>query len=741
MKRIVLLAAAWAAIHGFASDFGNTYVNWESMGNTTDEKGNPYYTQRFTITGNTYFKGLGFCMFARNMEMTNPKDTITEIVPGYYYITSPRLNGANKVTFEVKTRGQLVNCCYAPDGVHRVNTDGSTSATIFTRQTIDSPEQWVLNNKDLMPYGPEIYAANERRATDWQPGPYDVIPAFKNVELTGGESAIPLNPVFQNIAPENPEYSVITVRNDSIIIACRPDKQWAVYYHLKAKVLEPNKGKKLPNAVITDWPDHEWRGQHIDIARNFSGPKTMNKVLEILAVNRLNKLHFHIVDDEAWRLEIAGLPELTSVGARRGFSANGETDHLYQIFAGDGNPDSRTGTANGYWTRQEYINFIRRAHTIGIDVIPEIESPGHARAAIKAMERRHLDGDDTYRLIHDGDTSKYTSAQSFHDNIMNPALPGPYKFMDRVFDELIGIYAEAGVPLLGIHIGGDEVPGGSWSGSDIAQQFMAEHGMTTEKELHAYFVRQMAKSLKQRGVPMFGWEEIAVGHGDEFNCEVAPVTAGVNCWHNTPDAAIKAVNAGYPVILSNVNRFYLDMAPSRHPEERGLTWGGTVDEFDALGGYLHQMCPVNLDSVPGKVIGVQGQMWAETIRDEHCITTLLLPKIQGLAERAWNADSTWTEAQFNAIIGAKELPLYTAAPASLKVHMRQPGIMVSKGKVYMNAPYPGGEIRYTTDGTEPTEASPLYTAPFKQRRHKDIRAKYFRNGSASVTTYLSPKRK
>lgn len=740
MKPIIFIAAAFAAVQALAADYGDTFVEWQSLGNTADSNGKPYYTQRFTVTGNTRFPRLAFNMFARKMQMTNPADTLVEIVPGYYYIASPRLNGDRKVTFEIKTNGQVVNSRYAPDGVHRVNADGTTTATVYTRLPLDRPEQWIQRGKDYMTYGPEIYAANEQRATDWQPGPYDVIPAFKSVELTGGESTIPINPVFRNIAPENPEFSTITIRNDSIIISCRPDRQWAVYYHLKAKVLEPNKGRRLPNAVITDYPDHQWRGQHIDIARNFLTPATMHKLLDILAANRLNKLHFHIVDDEAWRLEITGLPELTSVGARRGYSADGEKDHLYQIFAGDGNPDSKTGTANGYWTRRQYIDFIRRAHTIGIDVIPEIESPGHARAAIKAMERRHLDGDDTYRLIHDGDTSKYTSAQSFHDNVMNPALPGPYKFMDRIFDELIGIYAEAGVPLLGIHIGGDEVPKGSWNGSDAAKRFMAEHGMKTEKELHAYFVRQMAKSLKQRGVPMFGWEEIAVGHGADFNREVVPVTAGVNCWHATPDAAIKALAAGYPVILSNVNRFYLDMAPSRHPEEQGLTWGGTVDEFDALGGYLSQMCPVNLDSVPGKVIGVQGQMWGETVRNEAGVTTLLLPKIQGLAERAWNADSTWTEAQFNAIIGEKELPLYTAAPASLRVHMRQPGIKIHKGKVYMNAPYSGGEIRYTTDGTEPTCTSTLYTKPFKQRKHKDIRARYFRNGSESVTTYLSPKR-
>jgi hexosaminidase len=308
--------------------------------------------------------------------------------------------------------------------------------------------------------------------------------------------------------------------------------------------------------------------------------------------------------------------------------------------------------------------------------------------------------------------------------------------MSKVIDEIVKMYAEAGVHLLGIHIGGDEVPGGAWGGSQVAQDFMKANGIAVEHAMHAYFVREVSKILKERDVPMFGWEEIAVGHGDDFNAAVAPTVGGVNCWHETPEAALAAVKSGYNVILSNVNRFYLDLAYNWHPDEPGLTWGGVVDEFTSLGGYRDELCPVNTDSVPGKILGVQGQLWSETLRSSDMLYEYLLPKALGLAERAWNSTKTYTPQQFNTLVGEKELPLY-AGELGLTVHMRQPGIKVIDNKVYMNAAYSGGEIRYTLDGSEPTKDSALYTAPFDYDSSAKVRARYYRNNAASVTTHLN----
>ena len=533
-----------------------------------------------------------------------------------------------------------------------------------------------------------------------------------------------------------------------------------------------DKGVTLPNAVIDDRPDLPWRGLMIDIARNYQTPKTLNAILMLMAANRLNRLHFHFADDEAWRLEIPGLPELTEVGARRGYTTD-EHEHLTQIFAGDGNPDTKEGTANGYFTRDDFMNMIRTAHVMGIEVIPEIESPGHARAAIKAMEKRHRNGDDTYRLIEDGDTSRYTSAQSFHDNIMNPALEGPYRFMDKVTDEIIAMYREAEVPLPAIHIGGDEVPRGAWDGSPSARRFMDDKKLETQTQLHAEFVRRIADMLAAKGVRTSGWQEIALGHDKAFNDAVRPNVYSVNCWstlgsHGNLGVTDRSVTAGYPTVLSNVNHLYFDLAYSPHPEEKGLSWGGYVDEYSAFNAYRSKLCPASdslmaaaaanadIKLIPGSkgnVIGLNAHVFAETMRSSRQLFTYLMPKIFGLAERAWNNDSTYTTAQFTTIIGDKELPMFSSVDG-MAIHMRQPGIKIIDGLVHMNAPYSlsadpshvaeqptniagTGVIRYTLDGSTPTDASPVYTAPFALPDGTTVvKAILQRNNATSVPTYL-----
>lgn len=724
-----------------------TSVHWSISREGTDSASRPYYTQRLVVRGNLNFPRLCFNQFARQMRLTDPRDTLIELVPGYYAITSPRLvvhnpddpatdiyadpKDADSVVFEIQTRGRFVNISYAPDGFHRVNADGTTDPV----KRIMAPLQ-----RNMTDYAAEVYRHNESMTTDRALDFYDVIPSYKKVTpgQSGAMSRVNV-PGFVDIDPENPDYYRIEVRGDSAVIYCRPDRQWANYIAFNTKILSRRDSLgRIPDVVIEDWPDMPWRGLMIDVARNFQRPQTMKVILALMASNRLNRLHFHITDDEAWRLEIPGLPELTDVGAHRGYTQD-ERTCLKQIFTGDGNPHTDTGTSNGYYTRAEFIDLIRTAHNMGIEVVPEIESPGHARAAIRAMEARKLNcGDTKFRLIEDGDTSRYTSAQAFHDNIMNPALESTYRFMEKVIDEIASMYRDAGVPLIGIHIGGDEVPRGAWDGSAAVARLKKRENLQSQTQVHAYYVQRVAAMLAARHIPMHGWQEMALGHDEAYNKAIAPVSGGVNCWstlsrQGNGGVTDRIVLAGYPTILSNVNHLYFDLAYSRDPQEPGLAWGGYVDEFSAFNAYAHRLCPA-MDKGPGKVIGLNAQVFGETIRSAAQLKTYLMPKILGLAERAWNCDSTYSEAQFNAIVGTRDLPFY--ASQGLNVHLRQPGIRIDGNTAFINSPYPTSTeviVRYTIDGTDPDESSPIYTTPVSLSDNcHEVRAAAFAFGTRSL---------
>ena len=244
--------------------------------------------------------------------------------------------------------------------------------------------------------------------------------------------------------------------------------------------------------------------------------------------------------------------------------------------------------------------------------------------------------------------------------------------------------------------------------------------------------------MKEKGIPMYGWQEIGTGYDEAFNKDVAPTVGGVNCWKNTlpgdRNVALKAVKAGYPVILSNVDYFYLDMLYTDHPEERGLSWGGIVDEFKTLNGYATAMCPTDDPELKKLILGVQGQLFSETIRSYPMLQSFLLPKMLGLAERGWNVEPTYSNARFNHIISERVLP--RLASEGVNFHVRQPGVTVENGMVKMNSPYEGAVIRYTLDGSEPTENLAVYSKPFKAGSEKEIRARMWYLGKPSVTTLL-----
>ena len=599
------------------------------------------------------------------------------------------------------------------------------------------------------------------------------------LEVVGNASVkIVLEELLDRKEAVNDEYYTINIGDNLIkISAATPHGIFNGTQTLLSMLKDKQTPYLLEAVSIRDYPDLAYRGQMIDIARNFTAPENLKKLVDIFASYKLNVLHFHFCDDEAWRLEIPGLEELTAVGSRRGHTTD-ESQCLYPCYDGGYDPDAKT-VGNGYYSREEFIDLLKYAAERHVRIVPEIESPGHARAAIVSMKARYNKYFETdpgkateYMLSEPEDTSRYVSVQYYTDNVMNVALPSTYRFMEKVIQELNAMYQEAGLSLYTVHLGGDEVPRGVWMGSPKCQELMKEKGMTKAHDLSEYFITQMADVMQKNGLKFSGWQEVALGHTEEAHQQLRGQAAGVYCWNTVPgsdEVVYQTANNGYPVILCNVGNFYMDMAYNGHPDERGLDWGGYVDEsvsFSMLPFSIYRSLRVDMAGNPidlnnaekgktalteiGKkhIMGVQGQLFAETIRSFDGVEYLLFPKILGLAERGWNAHPAWEnlsgireEQAFNQAlalyyekISKSEMPYW--AKNGINFRLPQPGLLVKDGNLYANVAIDGAEVRYTTDGSEPTAQSTLWKEPVKCGSLV-VKAKTFYQGKESLTIILN----
>ncbi len=551
----------------------------------------------------------------------------------------------------------------------------------------------------------------------------------------------------------------------------------------------------VPAVQITDAPRFGYRGLHLDVSRNFQSAEAVKRLLDVMASYKLNTFHFHLTDDEGWRLAIDALPELTEVGGRRGHTLT-EQNHLVPSYGSGPNPRPTMSRGSGWYTQGEYVDILQYAQERHIEVVPEIDMPGHARAAIQGMKartRRLLAAGDTasaqrYRLHDPADTSTYESVQGWDDNVVNVCQPSTYRFLATVVDELRNLHDAADAPLSTVHVGGDEVPSGAWTGSPICEEYIAEtEGVDSADDLFGDFLRRFRDTLAAREITMGGWEEVGMtdagGHQATTttpNMELVGKGVQPYVWSNiwgggTEDRAYRLANAGFDVVMSQATNFYFDMAYNKHPREDGFYWSGFVDLDDPFAFVPYDLYksadrtsmgrPIDpdsmfadhvrlADSARSNILGLQGQLWAETLRSTDRMEYMAVPRLLSLAERAWAPQPDWATlddisqlrqqrgeawSAFANRLGQREIPRLSLRAPDWTYRLPPPGAVIEDGMLRANVALPGLPIRYTTDGSTPTPSSPRYTDPVEVPDNATVRLRTFDGyGRGSRTVSVSP---
>lgn len=610
-----------------------------------------------------------------------PTQTFTPLAPG------------ESQTFTLRYKGSAIRENICPEGFFLVNTKHST-----------------LNPKPITipcTYAPYTRPEQMKRGiVTWEKTPYaDGAYVFDYVERVSGDKAKVVQPLLPQ--PKQMMYAdgvchvakaEIISRTDANMVKegytmiISPDTirieasdEAGVFY---AKQTLKQWGDTIPCGRVTDYPDLSHRGIMLDVVRNYYPVDSIYRILDMMAYHKLNVLHFHLSDDEAWRLEIPGLPQLTDIGSKRGYTTD-ESDCLLPMYCGGWDAEAPT-TANGYITREKYIELLKYANERHIRVIPEIDMPGHMRAAKKAMGNLLTDSAFDARV--------YKSAQNYTDNVIDVTKPYAVEFIDHVVTEIVKMHEEAGHPLTIFNIGGDEVPSGALT-----------------KEEHQAFIDAVLGILKRYNLQPMGWEEI-----DHF-CQPE---SGAICyaWLNSESKPMQLAEAGYQVVIATASHLYFDFAYCNHHEEKGLSWGGYTDEYRSF------------DWQPAQhpnIIGMNAQLWGEVIRSFSQVEWQIYPKIYGLAERAWNNRSSLTLSEYNHLVYEEFLPRLAASGRNF--HIQQPGIKLIDGKVSMNKVMQGGEIFYRLDDGE----WHTYTSPIEVAENTQIvNAKILYLGKESTTTWL-----
>ena len=371
-----------------------------------------------------------------------------------------------------------------------------------------------------------------------------------------------------------------------------------------APTVVTNVNWQIPCVSIRDWPRFPWRGFMLDVSRHFFSKAEVKTVLDAMALHKLNTFHWHLTDDHGWRIAIKKYPKLTQIGAWRdgvGFDFDRQSTSAY-------GPDGRYG---GFYTQDDIREIVNYAAARHITIVPEIEMPGHATAALAAYPELSCTGGPFKPLLTAG----------IFDGVYDPTKEETYHFLEGVLAEVAQLF-----PGPYIHVGGDEVPKATWKNSAACQALIKREGLKDEEELQGWFIRRIEKIISAHGKKMIGWSEIL--HGG-----LAP-NAAVMDWIG---GAKEATDTGHDAVMTPTAYCYLDFYQSsnRVAEPRAATWAGPLT-LSKL--YSFDPMPTNLPPrLQHHILGTQGNLWTEWLPSLQHAEYMIFPRGCALAEVCWSA--------------------------------------------------------------------------------------------------------
>jgi hexosaminidase len=591
-------------------------------------------------------------------------------------------------SFSCAPKLQLNEISLVPQPKHVKKNNGTFDFTDQTKIFVDSDEQEILRIANY-----SLEQINIATGFEFSAEKYSGAADLKNYVL------LAIKDKNNDLGEEG--YSLVADMNSVIIEANKPAGLFYGVQTLRQLLpveIESNKpvadiNWEIPCVEIEDVPRFTWRGAHLDVCRHFFPKEFVKKFIDILAMHKLNTFHWHLTEDQGWRVEIKKYPKLTEIGAWRV-----DRDGIHWNERKQQQPGEKA-TYGGFYTQEDIKEIVAYAKSRFITVVPEIEMPGHAVAALASYPEYSCFGG-PFTVIAGG----YWPIK----DIYCAGKEGTFEFLENILEEVIPLF-----PGEFFHIGADEAFKANWEKCPDCQRRIKEEGLKDEHELQSYFVKRIEKFLNARGKRLVGWDEILEGG-------LAP-NATVMSWRGF-DGGIKSANSGHDVVMSPTSFCYFDYYQAKKGEPL------------AIGGYLPLEKVYSFEPIPPginpekihHILGGQANVWTEYISTPEHAEYMLLPRLCALAEVVWSPGEL---RDFDNFELRMQQHYDRMNNAGLNFRVPTPfgvigeTVIFEPKKFVFDSPLKNSKIRFTTDGSEPNAQSHLFTEPIDVSTNSVIKAR------------------